>query len=145
MLMGTSLEFAMPPRTSRDFQKAAAQRLTTAEFLLDHKYTLDAEYLAGYTIECSLKALILEKTPESDRPAQLDNICSGAKMHRPEVLLGVLRDLGVALPLELARRFRRLTWTTDLRYETGHRDTGETRRFLKTAQATYQWVEGQLP
>lgn len=135
----------MPPTTSRDFQKAAAQRFTTAEFLLRHKYTLDAEYLAGYTIECSLKALILEKTAAEERPVRLEAIRSGAKMHRPEVLLGVLRDLGVVLPLALAKRFRRQTWSTDLRYETGRRDTGETRAFLRTAQETYQWVEGQLP
>ena len=46
----------MPPTTSRDFQKAAAQRLTTAETLLREKHTLDAQYLGGYTVECSLKA-----------------------------------------------------------------------------------------
>jgi hypothetical protein len=127
----------MPPKTGRDFQKAAAQRFTTAEFLLGHKYTLDAEYLGGYTIECSLKALILEKTPVADRQARLKEICAGAKNHRPEVLLGVLRDLGLQLPLALAKRYRRLAWSTDLRYETGHRDTGETRAFLKTASETY--------
>lgn len=41
------------------FQRAAGQRFTTAEFLLRHRYALDAMYLAGYTIECTLKALIL--------------------------------------------------------------------------------------
>ena len=65
-------------------------------------------------------------------------------MHRPDVLLGELRDLGIALPLELARRMRRFDWTTDLRYETGRRDTGETRAFLKTTRAIFDWVEGQL-
>jgi len=40
----------MPPTTSRDFQKAAAQRLTTAETLLREKHTLDAQYLGGYTV-----------------------------------------------------------------------------------------------
>jgi hypothetical protein len=40
---------------------------------------------------------------------------------------------------------RRFDWTTDLRYETGRRDTGETIAFLKTAKAIYDWVEAQLP
>ena len=31
----------------RLFQRAADQRLTTAEFLLEHGYYLDAVYLAG--------------------------------------------------------------------------------------------------
>ncbi len=66
-------------------------------------------------------------------------------MHRPDVLLGALRNLGADLPLALARRMRRFDWTTDLRYETGRRDTGETTAFLNTAKAVYDWVEDQLP
>jgi HEPN domain-containing protein len=135
----------MPPTTSRDFQRAAAQRLTTAETLLREKLTLDAQYLGGYTVECSLKALILELTPDTDKADKLKEITAGAKMHRPDILLGELRNLGVALPLDLAKRMRRFKWTTDLRYETGRRDTGETTAFLTTAKAIYDWVEGQLP
>ena len=58
----------MPPTTSRDFQKAAAQRLTTAETLLREKLTVDAQYIGGYTVECTLKALIMELTPDPDKP-----------------------------------------------------------------------------
>ena len=134
----------MPPTTSRDFQKAAAQRLTTAETLLREKLTLNAQYIGGYTVECTLKALIMELTPDLDKPDMLRRITSGASMHRPEVLLGELRNLGAPLPLVLAKRARRFDWTTDLRYETGRRDTGETNAFLKTAKAIYDWVEGQL-
>ncbi len=136
----------MPPTTSRDFVKIARQRLTVAEALVP-LHTLDALYIGGYTVECALKALILHVTPESDRAEGLKQICSGAKMHRPDVLLGELRDQGVELPLDLARRLRRFArdWSTDLRYETGRRDTGETNAALKTAKAVYDWVEGQLP
>ncbi len=135
----------MPPTTSRDFQKAAAQRLTTAEALLRERLPLDAQYLGGYTIECSLKALIMGRTPDPDKPDTLKKLTAGAKMHRPDVLLVELRNLGVALPLVLAKRMRQFEWTTDLRYETGRRDTGETTAFLTTAKAIYDWVEGQLP
>ena len=134
----------MPPTTSRDFQRAAAQRFATAEFLLAHTYTLDSQYLAGYTVECSLKALILESTLAAERPDQLVRLCSSAKVHRPEVLLDILRSKGVRMPLSLVRRFRRFPWSTDLRYETGRRDTGETRAFLRTAKETYEWVEKYL-
>ena len=136
----------MPPKTSRDFQKAAGQRLTTAQKLLDMKVTLEAQYLGGYTVECSLKALILHLTPAPEKPAKLEQITSGAPMHRPDVLLGELRDLGVSLPPTIVRRMRRFyRWEPSLRYETGHRDTGETIGFLKTARAIYNWVEDQLP
>ena len=134
----------MPPTTSRDFQRAAAQRLNAAETLLREKLTLDAQYLSGYAVECSLKALILELTPDSSKADKLKEITAGAKMHRPDILLGELRNLGVALPPTLAKRMRRFDWTTDLRYETGRRDTGETSALLKTVRAMYKWVEGQL-
>lgn len=134
----------MPPTSSRDFMKVAAQRLTTAEFLFENRYTLDAQYLAGYTVECSLKALIIEKTAASDRKTRLQKICSGASMHKPETLMAILRVLGIKLSRTLARRFRQFDWSTDLRYETGRRKTGETRGLLRTARETYIWVKGQL-
>jgi hypothetical protein len=40
---------------------------------------------------------------------------------------------------------RRFDWTTDLRYEAGRKDTGETVALLKTAKAVYDWVQEQLP
>jgi len=130
--------------TSRDFQRAAMQRYTTAEFLLENKYNLDAMYLGGYTVECTLKALILDATPEDDREGMFDRICSGHQMHYPETLKAILVDLGRPIPLDLVRRFRRSGWSTALRSETGRRDTGETRGFLKTARMVYDWVEEQL-
>lgn len=123
----------------------AGQRLTTAETLLREKLTLDAQYLGGYIVECSLKALILHRTADLDKQDTLVRITSGSKMHRPDVLFGELRILGVALPLVIAKRMRRFEWTTDLRYEIGRRVTGETIAFLNTAKAIYDWVEDQLP
>ena len=134
----------MPPTTSRDFQRAAAQRFTAAEALQRVRMNLDAQYLGGYTVECSLKALILHRTPSTERPARLLRMSSGASMHRPEVLLAELRGLGVGLPLAITKRMRRYNWTTSLRYESGWRDLGETRALLNTALAIYNWVEGEL-
>ena len=105
---------------------------------------LDAQYLAGYTVECSLKALILHATPEPDRPEILKRITSGSAMHRPDILLGKLREMNIFLPLDIAKRMRRFDWTTDLRYEIGRRDTGETIAVLNTAKSIYDWVEEQL-
>ena len=39
---------------------------------------------------------------------------------------------------------RRFDWATDLRYETGRRDTGETSALLKTVKAIFKWVDEQL-
>ena len=96
-------------------------------------------------VECSLKALILHLTPDADKPDTMQKISAGGSMHRLDVLLGRLRNLGVATPLGITKRIRRLGWTTDLRYEIGRRDTGETIAFLKSAKAVYDWVQGQMP
>ena len=136
----------MQPTTPRDFLKVALQRLTAAEEILETlRLTLEAQYIGGYFVECSLKALILEKTAEPDRSAVLDRLTRGATYHRIEVLLDWLRERGIFLTVELAKRMRRFDWTTSLRYEIGRKDTGETNGLLRTAREIYQWAEGQIP
>ena len=137
------------PETSRDFQKAAVQRLTTAAFLLEHKYNLDAFYLTGYAVECTLKALILRLAERDGRGAEvLVKIGSGAKMHNAEVLSGLLKDAGISIPpavkAEINKVSRTYHWTTALRYETHRLRTDWTRGFVNTARVILEWVEGQL-
>src|SRR6266566_5254985 len=50
---------------ARIFYRAAKQRFSDAQLLLKHNRTTSAVYLAGYGIECMLKALLLESVPES--------------------------------------------------------------------------------
>jgi HEPN domain-containing protein len=136
----------MQPETARDFLQAALQRLSTAEAIFEVlRITLEAQYVGGYAVECALKALIMEKTPEADRSDTLYRLTHGAASHRKEVLLGKLRELGVSLTPELSKRMRRFEWTTGLRYETGRLDTSETRAVLRTAKMICDWVEGQVP
>lgn len=135
----------MQPTTPRDFLKVALQRLTAAEQIMENlRLTLEAQYIGGYSVECSLKALVLEKTADADRPAMLDRLTRGATYHRAEVLFDRLRERGVSLTVELAKRMRRFDWNTGLRYETGRKDTGETNALLRTARAIYEWVEEQI-
>jgi hypothetical protein len=135
----------MQPTTPRDFLKVALQRLDAAEEIMDKlRLTLKTQYIGGYSVECSFKALILEKTPEAERPAMLDRLTRGATYHKAEALLDRLREKGVALAADLAKRMRRFDWTTDLRYEIGRKDTGETNGLLRTAREIYHWVEGQI-
>ena len=136
----------MPTTMGPNFLKAAEQRLTAAQVLLEQMLTLDAQYLGGYTVECSLKALIMGLTSSSVWDARLRQITSGSRMHELDTLRGILRDeLGVILPPSLIKRLRRFEWSTALRYETRRRDLGETRAFLKTAKSVYDWVQEQLP
>jgi HEPN domain-containing protein len=133
------------PTTSRAFLKAAAQRLATAEFLLKNDYTLDAMYLAGYCVECALKALILERTRDDEKTERLRSLSAGASMHNPESLAGKLKELGSPVDRQLLKRLIRSGWSTSLRYEVRRRDTGETKGYLKRAREVYNWVKGQIP
>jgi hypothetical protein len=135
----------MQPVTPRDFLKVALQRLTGAEWVMDKLgLTLEAQYIGGYAVECSLKALILQVTAQGDRDAMLVRLTRGATYHRPEHLLALLRTEGIVLTPELAKRMRRFDWTTGMRYEIGRKDTGETIALLNTARAIYEWAEPQI-
>src|SRR5690606_34606439 len=124
---------SMPPLNARDFLKVAVQRLTAAEQIFEVlRLNTDAQYIGGYCVECSLKALILHKTPDNEHESVLDRITRGANWHRAEVLLPLLKERQVRLPLDLSKRLRRFDWTTDLRYESGRSDTGETKGLLNT-------------
>lgn len=128
---------------NRDFLKIAAQRFNAAETLFHAGLTLDAQ-LEGYiSLECSLKALILEKTEKADCLG-LGRVCSSVVIHRPETLLRELRILGVRLPPELAKQMRHFDWTTDLRYKTGRKSRGETRGFLRMCVEIHKWAREQL-
>jgi hypothetical protein len=128
------------PKTSRDFQQAAIQRLSTAEFLLANNYTLDAFYLTGYTIECTFKCLILRLTPIGEVNATLERIST----HSFERLAGILKDIGMPVPANFTTKMRRYSWGPFLRYRTGRTTIGHTRGFLKLAKQICHWVEKEL-
>lgn len=53
-----------------DFHKLAEIRIKEAKILLDRKCYEGAFYLAGYAVECALKACIARKTQPYDFPPQ---------------------------------------------------------------------------
>ena len=52
----------------RDFQKIAEVRLRESKALLTARFPEGAYYLAGYAVECALKACIAKRTREHDFP-----------------------------------------------------------------------------
>ena len=59
-----------------DFQKLAEMRLDDAKALLDQGKWAGAYYLAGYAVECALKACVAKLTNQYDFPdKQLANKC----------------------------------------------------------------------
>ena len=127
----------------RRFRRVADQRLNTAEFLLKHGFDLDAVYLAGYTVECALKALVLRWTPRGGfHPMWVRLTQVGAKGHDFEYLKDLLKEqrsgrnktdretLG-----SLAIHLKRVaTWSTDLRYQVGSLKPKEARQFVQAVR-----------
>src|SRR5947208_14462580 len=128
----------------RRFRRVADQRLTTAEFLLQHGFDLDAVYLAGYTVECALKALILRWTPRNAFQDMLVRLTeAGVKGHYYEYLKGILKqcrggagksDQAILGPLASLMKDV-ASWSTDLRYQVGTVRPKEALVFVRAAKA----------
>ena len=64
-----------------DFQKLAEIRIAEAEILLKAKKYDGAYYLAGYAVECALKACVAKRTARYDYPDKdLANQCYTHKL-----------------------------------------------------------------
>ena|SRR5262245_59739674 len=135
-------------RDIRLFERAAKQRLEAALFLFNHGFNLDAVYLAGYVVECALKALILKWTPRNDFRAVLAKLTeAGARGHDFVYLKDLLKerrgkrgakDKGVFDTL--AENLRIVdTWSTALRYQVGVLKKKHAAHFLKATEAIQDW------
>jgi HEPN domain-containing protein len=138
----------------RRYWGAAVQRLEVAQHLVDHTtYYHDAMYLAGYAVECALKALILARTPKSSRDARLEELSKvGSKGHDLEYLKEQLERATAAkrpprskpsvMPREIKEDLRRVReWTTEWRYESGIRKERDAQAFLAAVTRICEWVK----
>lgn len=138
----------MPILRSRDariFYRCAFQRLDDAQLLLKAHRTTGAVYLAGYSVECILKALVLSSVPLSGR----SNILQGFRGHRAhdyEWLRALYRQNGGADPPREVRRSFTLVnrWSTDLRYSTEITKGRDAQSFLNAAMEVLVWADGRL-
>lgn len=73
--------------TRRDFQRLAELRVREATALLKSRYASGAYYLAGYAVECALKACIARKTGARTFPPKVKVVQEMYK-HNPRELLG---------------------------------------------------------
>ena len=104
-----------------DFQKLTTLRLREAKLLLENKYYEGAFYLAGYAVECALKACVAKKTKRYEFPPKnADKLYT----HDLEALVKGA-DLGVALKAKESSDIQfKLNWAVvkdwkeQARYET---------------------------
>ncbi|MDT7780596.1 MAG: hypothetical protein QOC99_3108 [Acidobacteriota bacterium] len=106
-----------------DFQKLSRMRLKEANILLDNKSYEGAYYLAGYAVECALKACIARKTKRYEFPPKRDVVDNYYK-HNLELLIRM-----AGLELELKNESKSVAifdsywntvkaWSEQARYET---------------------------
>lgn len=124
---------------------AAGHRIDAAETLED-SHPLDCLYLAGYGIECSLKALVLARTPTAERQQTYDKEFRGSFAHDFEWLHNKLSTLKSPLPKDQLKRLRkaRLIWNVDLRYESKRPKASELDEVLDFAKTFWKWTKEQL-
>jgi hypothetical protein len=60
----------------KDFQQLANLRIAEARVLLDNNMYAGAYYLAGYAVECALKACIAKRTRRHDFPPEPKQVSS---------------------------------------------------------------------
>ena len=130
---------------ARHYWRAAHQRLLDARLIYDKldRYTASI-YLAGYAVECIMKALILARTSAGKRSAVLADF-RGVVGHNLDHLRHLLGRRNVDFPPDLTRPLALVRdWSTDLRYDPGQGDRDDAAAFLDAARHIVDWCDGQM-
>lgn len=127
-----------------DLQNLANERIAEAKILLDSGKWSGAYYLAGYAVECGLKACIAKLTKPEEFPDK--NFANKSWVHDIEPLVKLadleqLRDAAMAANANLSANWRTVSkWSEASRYE---------RKTQAEAQALYDAIthdpDGVLP
>ena len=130
---------------ARLFYRCAIQRYDDAEVLLRAERTTGAVYLAGYGVECILKALVLSVLAPAAR-SQMINSFRGTKAHDFEWLrTQYVQGGGPHFSREILEAFTLVSsWTTDMRYLAGKQKLKEAEGFLAAAGNIIRWADGRL-
>jgi HEPN domain-containing protein len=137
---------ALPrPKEARLYYRAAKQRYDDAQLLLEAERTTGAVYLAGYTVECMLKALVLANVSAGLRNELLAEF-RGSRAHNLEWLGGLYRrHTGAAVPINVSRHLSRVAaWSTDLRYAAGVVAGRDADEFIESVAAVAAWADGRM-
>jgi hypothetical protein len=130
---------------ARLYYRCAFQRYEEAEILKRADKTTGAVYLAGYGIECILKALVLMAVPAAKRLETL-RLFRGNKAHEYEWLRSLyLTNSNSRFPPDITQHFTLVNdWSTDLRYTPQSVRDDEAEAFLAAAVAIINWADGRL-
>jgi HEPN domain-containing protein len=130
---------------ARLFYRCAFERYEDAQVLLRAEHTTGAVYLAGYGVECILKALILSALAPAAQ-SQMLKFFRGTKAHDFEWLrTQYLEGGGPRFPREIVEAFTLVNpWSTDMRYLPGKQKVEEAEGFLDAAGNIIRWANGRI-
>jgi len=127
----------MPPNTSQEWIEVARERAADAEMLKQRLNSVGAVYMAGYAIECSLKAYLQRE----GKPFPT----SGSEGHN---LKGLWKASGFRfcdLPDTAGEKtFYIEYWNTALRYESVYHFPVPLEELVKGAQELTGWIQRQI-
>jgi len=131
-------------REAARYYRVAKQRFEDATFLLGVNRTTAAVYLAGYSVECMLKALVLSAAPSSQESEVLRSF-RGTRAHNYDWLRDEYRNRRGQLPRHVARHLTHVnTWSTDMRYEPGTMKPAAAKSFLDSATEIIRWADRSM-
>ncbi len=130
---------------ARLYYRCAFQRYEDAQVLLRADHATGAVYLAGYGIECILKALVLSDLVPAIRMQMLHSF-RGTRAHDYEWLrTRYLENGGARFPREITAAFTLVNdWSTDMRYLPRTLKAEEAAGFLDVAERIIHWIDGRL-
>src|SRR5208283_33648 len=105
--------------------------------------TTGAIYLAGYSVECMLKALILALLPKGKRVGMLADF-RGSKAHDYDWLRARYFETGgQQFPKKISKAFSFVnTWAVEIRYMAGTAKYGDAKAFLDAVEEIMTWADG---
>lgn len=128
------------------FYRAAFQRIEEAEILFLAGKFHGAVYLAGYTVECMLKTLILI-AEEPARHEEIERTFRSRDGHDYERLRQRYEEAAsetIPENISLSLAFVS-TWEPSLRYHSAIHDRVFAEKFLNETRRIMEWVDGQIP
>ena len=135
-----------PPKTRRDFQRLTELRAREATALTRSRNPQGAYYLAGFAVECALKACIAKKTRRHDFPADAKH--AGRVYSHDLTELLKLADLDSQLDRDMRGNPRLAAnwgvvkaWRIECRYETSGLNGKDMVDSLSSPDGVLTWIK----
>lgn len=135
------MSFRLNP-DARRFAIVAEHRYEDAEILLNHGRTNAAIYLAGYAVECMMKAVAISNVAGKQARAEAARELKEKFGHNLDALRKRLSDYGYHMPPNVLDAFRRVnTWDTSQRYDPKRVPMEDAVVLLGSVQILMVWMD----